>query len=97
MKNKINKIILFILFLILLLMFINNSFLICNVHIFECKNDNCSKCLIIQNIQDMLKNIFIMIYISTVFINTKIIDKIIIFVKNTIYNNLVFRKVILNE
>ena len=97
MKKKISKLIICISCILLLLMFMNNILIVCDTHIFECNHDECARCLFIHNTQEMLKNIFIIICIGVLFLNIRLIDKVILFFKNIVYTNLVSMKVILNE
>lgn len=97
MKNKIYKIMIYFLCTILLLMFINNIFITCDIHIVECNYEVCNKCLFIHSTQEILKNIFIINCIAILFINIKLSDKIVTKFKNIIYTNLVLMNVLLIE
>lgn len=92
-----NKIIICFLCALLLLMFVNNIFITCNIHIFECNYEVCNKCLFIHSTQEILKSIFIIVCIIILFINIRVSHKIVINLKNIVYTNLVLMNVLLIE
>lgn len=92
-----NKVIICILCAILVLLSINSIFISCDAHALECNYEECSKCLFIHNIQEILKNIFIITFLAILFIKLRLIKKIILFFNNILYTNLILMNVILNE
>ena len=97
MKSKKFNLIVNILCLMLLLVFFNNIFVNCDVHIYECNHEECSKCLFTHSMQEILKNIFIITCIIVTYANINLINNVIILLKNEIYNNLIIMNVILIE
>ena len=97
MKNKTYRKIIYVVCIIFLLMSINNFFISCDIHICNLNEEECNRCLVIYNLQEMLKNIFVITCIALLLFKVKILEKVIIVFKNIIYTNLILFKVILIE
>ena len=97
MKNRSYKTIIIITCLIVLLTLITKTFLICDTHIHLNISEECNQCLLIYNIQELIKSVLMIDIIILLFIGINIIRKVIENNKNNIYINLVWMKVKLNE
>ena len=76
---------------------INSILYKCDIHALLCNKENCIRCLVIQSNQEILKNILITTCISILYTNIKLVYRLITYLPNMIYTNLVFMKVKLNE
>lgn len=97
MKNKTYRKIIYVICIIFLLMSINNFFISCDIHIWNLNEEECNRCLVIYNLQEMLKNIFVITCIILLLFKVKILEKVVTVFKNIIYTNLILFKVILIE
>ena len=97
MNKWIYKLIICVYCLIFVTMLISSNVISCSTHIWECNIKECNECLFIHKAQEILKGIFIITCIKIMLINIKIINKIVMFIKNIIYTNPVLMKVKLNE
>ena len=97
MKTKTYRRIIYVVCIMFLLMSINNFFISCDIHIFSSNTEECNRCLIIHNFQELLKNIFVITCIAILLFKMKILEKVVTFFKNIIYTNLILFKVILIE
>lgn len=96
MKNKTYRKIIYVVCIIFLLS-INNFFISCDIHICNLNEEECNRCLVIYNLQEMLKNIFVITCIILLLFKVKILEKVVTVFKNIIYTNLILFKVILIE
>ena len=97
MDKRKYKIIIIITCLIFLLTLLLKTFIICDTHIHLNISEECNECLLIYNIRELIKNVFMIDIIIILFIGINIIRKVIEKNKNNIYINLVWMKVRLNE
>lgn len=97
MNEKFSKLIIYVFGIILLFTQLSSVVISNDVHIFDCEQATCSKCLFINNMRESVKNFFVIASIVVVYVISNLIGKILMILKGAVVINPIFLKVQLNE
>ena len=97
MKKIIYRLMVCVFCVALVFTLFSNFMTACNLHIIECNQYNCAKCLNIQNAKEILETLFCSVCLIYITKHRELIFKIITIFKNIINLDILLLKVQLNE
>lgn len=97
MKNIIYRLMLCAFSIVLVFTLFSDFMQICDLHIIECNQHNCPKCLNIQNAKEVLKTLFCVTCLIYIIKRRELILKIITILRNIVNLDVLLLKTQLNE